>query len=926
MSDVKTGVLEVVDGLARELGTRPPQGVSLEDSLDRDLGLGSLERVELHYRLEHAFGVHLPDETVFEAQTPRSLVEAIQSSTAQALEAVPAPLPPVGAGVAAPVTARTLVEVLRWQAERAPDRVHVFLREEDGRETPITYASLWQRATEFATSLQQRHVRPGDRVALMLRTEPAFFAAFFGVLLAGATPVPIYPPFRLDRVEEYVRRQLRILTNAGPSLLVTFRDAERLAALLARRVPSVRGVLAAEQVEAGAGQGAMPPRMAEAPALIQYTSGSTGDPKGVVLSHANLLANIRAIGDALGIGPDDVGVSWLPLYHDMGLIGVWLGSLYHGIPTVIMSPLAFLARPARWLRALHAHRGTISPAPNFAFDLCVKRIEDEEIAGMDLGSWRLALNGSEPVSPETIERFTRRFEPYGFRRRAMTPVYGLAESAVGLTVTPPERGPRVDAVSRQRFQREHRAEPAPATEAAPLRFVGCGNPLPGHEVRIVDDGGRPVDERVEGHVQFRGPSVMRGYYRNPGATRAAVRDGWVDSGDLGYIADREVFVTGRQKDIVIKAGRNLHPQEVEELVGDVHGVRKGCVAAFGVADPAIGTERLVVVAESRETTSRGIDRIRVAVREAVVTALGVPPDVVVVAPPGSVLKTPSGKVRRAATRDVYLAGRLSRRVSRQAQWARVLIADAVARARDAGATVGGLLFTGWALLVLSIATPILWLLVAIAARGAAVHRLTGRWANVVLHVSGYSLRVEGLEHVRERAPVILTPNHASYLDALVLLAAIPLDFRFVAKRELTGTPLIGTIIRKAGHPTVTRTDLGRSAGESERVTALLRGGTSLCLFPEGTFDREPGLLPFRLGAFKAAVDTGCPVVPVTVLGTREALPAGTWLPRHHPITVRIGEPILASQQTWREIVRMRDRTRAAIEDAMNAGGDLDTAG
>jgi acyl-CoA synthetase (AMP-forming)/AMP-acid ligase II len=453
------------------------------------------------------------------------------------------------------------------------------LQREDGQEQIITHGALWEGAAAIAAGLREHGVRPGESVALMLRTEEAFFSAFCGVLLVGAVPVPLYPPFRPSRLEEYVSRQVGILRNAEARLLVTFPEAERLAGIFRARVPSLRAVITVEQVAIPGTPTTATQWAAEAPALIQYTSGSTGDPKGV------LLANIRAIGEALAIGPDDVAVSWLPLYHDMGLIGAWLGSLYHGIPVVILSPLAFLARPARWLWALHRHRGTLSPAPNFAFDLCVTRIRDADLDGLDLSSWRLALNGSEAVSADTIERFTRRFAPYGFRPEAMCPVYGLAEASVGLTMSPPGQPPRVDRVSRDVFTETRTAATASGEETAPLRFASCGRPLPGHAVRIVGPDGRPLGERTEGGLEFRGPSVTAGYFRNPQVTAAVLHDGWMDSGDLGYWAEGELFITGRRKDMIKKAGRNLYPQEIEEMVGDLPGIRKGCVAAFGLADP-----------------------------------------------------------------------------------------------------------------------------------------------------------------------------------------------------------------------------------------------------------------------------------------------------------------------------------------------------
>ena len=906
-------VLAIVSTLVDELGGRPgDRPVGLDDRLDRDLGIGSLERVELLLRLEQRFGVRLPDPVMADAVSPRDLVAAVRGAGPTPPEAPVPAAPPLGEAAPPPVAARSLVSVLAYHAEATPERAHVLLREEDGRERPITYGALWHRARAVAAGLRDRKLGPGDTVAIMLRTEAAFFDAFFGVLLAGAVPVPVYPPFRRDLIEDYARRQVGILTNAGARAIVTFPEAVRVAALLRSRAASMRHIVTvadlgeteATSIAAG-GPGA--------PALIQYTSGSTGAPKGVLLSHANLLANIRAIGEAIQVRPDDVAVSWLPLYHDMGLIGSWLGALYFGIPIAILSPLAFLARPARWLHAIHAHRATVSAAPNFGFDLCARRIGDEEIRGLDLSSWRLAMNGSEPVSPETIERFGRRFGPYGFRPRAMCPVYGLAEASVALTIPAPGAGPRVDTIARQAFQQAGRAVPAASGEPAPLQLVSCGPPLPGHQVRVVDRGGRPLGERVEGRIEFRGPSVTEGYWRNPAATRAALRDGWMDSGDLGYWADGELFVSGRVKDLIKKAGRNLYPQEVEDIVGDIPGIRKGCVAAFGVHDPDVGTERLVVVAETRAHEPAERLRLREAVMDRVVVALGVPADVVVIADPHAVLKTSSGKVRRGATRAAYLDGVMGRPGRRIAvQWARLLTGALGARLRQAAAWLPALARAAYLGALLLLTLPPLWLAVLLAPTGPIADRASRRWCRLILALSGCALRLEGEEHLTTAGPVILAANHASYLDVVVLLAALPLPFRFVAKRELGRAPVVGRVIRKVGHLMVERGQASRSVADAERVTRALRTGRSVLVFPEGTFARPPGILPFRLGGFKAAVDTGCPVIPVTIRGAREILPAEEWLPRPGPITVAVSPPVRHDADGWPAMVRLRDRVRAEI--------------
>lgn len=905
-------VLAIVSSLVGELGGRAARAAALHDSLDRDLGISSLERVELLLRLERAFGVRLADSVMAEAATPKELVSAILRAAPAAPEAAPSPLAPTTPGAQAPASARTLGDVLRWHAGRTPDRVHIRLRRDDGTETEITYGELLAGSNAVSAGLQTLGVKAGHPVALMLRTEQAFFETFFGALLCGAVPVPLYPPFRVDELVQYTRRQQAILRNADTRVLVTFAEAERLTTLIRTEAPSLQTITTVERLRAGPADAVDVVSSPDDPALIQYTSGSTGDPKGVLLTQSNILANIRAIGEAIAIRSSDVCVSWLPLYHDMGLIGAWLGSLYYGVPIAVMSPLAFLSRPARWLRTIHAHHGTISPAPNFAFDLAVRKIADDELEGLDLSSWRLALNGSEVVSPETIDRFTRRFAPYGFKTEAMCPVYGLAESSVGLTMSPLGRAPRVDRVAREPFERARTLQLADAAEPRPLQFVSCGRPVPDHDVRIADGSGHELGERVEGHIQFRGPSVTRGYFRNPDATRAVLQDSWLDSGDLGYWADGELFITGRQKDVIIQAGRNIHAQEVEDLVATVAGIRKGRVAAFGVHDPARGTERLVVVAETKDRDPTRRQALRQALMDRVVSGIGVPPDVVVIVNPGAVLKTPSGKIRRSATRDAYLNNTLGERTSVARQWGRLLLAALRAQTERAARQIGRFFYTIYVLVVLSVVLPVTWLYVLLCPAGRHADRAAKRSSRIALTVCGVRMRVEGRENLNGIRSGILVANHASYVDPIVLMRAIPSDFHFVAKRRLADYPLIGTVIRKAGHSTIERARVAQQLAGAEDIAKLLRDDALLLVFPEGTFVRSPGLLPFRLGAFKAAVETGRPVIPIAIRGTREILPDGAGLIRADPVVVTIGAPLHPAAEGWPEMVRLRDLARDEI--------------
>jgi 1-acyl-sn-glycerol-3-phosphate acyltransferase len=392
----------------------------------------------------------------------------------------------------------------------------------------------------------------------------------------------------------------------------------------------------------------------------------------------------------------------------------------------------------------------------------------------------------------------------------------------------------------------------------------------------------------------------------------------MDSGDLGYSAEGELFITGRRKDIIIKAGRNLYPQELEEAVGDVLGIRKGCVAAFGVSDPEIGTERLVVVAETRQASAGDRARLREAVVDRVVAAVGVPPDTVVLVDPGAVLKTSSGKIRRSATRDAYVSGHLgARRPSVPTQMARLVTQDLAGRAWRTVVRVARLGYAAYVGAVVLLTLPIFWGLLLTVRDARSTDRLVRRWCRLLLRGAAIPIHLEGTEHLVEATPAVLVANHGSYLDAVALMAALPIEFRFVAKRELLSTPVIGTIIRKAGHLTVERFDLSRSVADAERVIEALRGGTSLLMFPEGTFLSSPRLLPFRLGAFKAAVDVQCPVLPVAIRGTREILPADTWLPRPGAITVVVGAPIQPEEAGWRAMVRLRDVARTEIARAVD---------
>jgi 1-acyl-sn-glycerol-3-phosphate acyltransferase len=906
----------VVEGLVRELHPRGGRPEVVPGSrIERDLGIDSLGRTELVLRIEQAFRVRLPARTVGEAETVEDLLVALDAAGPAPAEAAPVETVRTARPSGSPPgAARTLIDVLEWHAARHPDRIHLTVLQDEA--TPLgslTCSALLQRAQAVGRGLVARDVMPGDRVALMLPTGVDFFAAWFGILYAGGVPVPIYPPLRPAQIEDHLRRQRGILENAGAVLLLTVPEGRRLAALLRGLVGSLRAVASVEEIAADARDLALPPPpAADRMALIQYTSGSTGDPKGVVLTHANLLANIRAMGAVMEADSRDVFVSWLPLYHDMGLIGAWLGSLYYGAELYVMSPLSFLVRPQSWLRAIHRYRATLSAAPNFAFELCLAKVSDEDLEGLDLSSLRMLANGAEPVSAQALRHFTERFGPYGLSAAAMTPVYGLAEGSLGLSFPPPGRGPVVDRIDRERLTRDGVAEPAPPDAPNALELVGCGYPLPGHEVRIVDAGGRELPERHEGRLEFRGPSATSGYFNNPGATGALIRDGWLASGDLAYTAGGEVFITGRTKDIIIRAGRHLHPQEVEEAIAAVPGIRKGGIAVFGVTDRRSGTERVVVLAETRETGPAARSALEARVRDVVLDTAGTPPDEIVLAPPRSVPKTSSGKIRRSTAKQLYERGRLGRR-ERRLWWQVVRLAAAGLwpRAVRLFRRLRELAYAVWWWGVIAGAVALALLAVVLLPRRAWRWRALRGLGRGAFALVGAPVRVRDLDRIPPSGAVLVF-NHSSYLDACVLAAALPGEPALVAKRDLPIPAVLVPLLRRLGTPFVERYDVAGSVTDAGALVAVAREGRPVVIFPEGTFTRRVGLAGFYLGAFKVAAEAGVPVLPGVIRGTRTMLRGDQWFPRHAPLAVELGAAIPPAGTDFASLVRVRDAAREVI--------------
>jgi acyl carrier protein len=920
-------LLQIVATMLHELRPNAPgRVVRLDDSIERDLGLDSLSRVELMARVERDFGVRLPERLASAARTPGDLLHALADaqpgSLAPSASLGQATPPAHAAGL--PDNATTIIEAYQWHLDRHPGREHISLIDGDAVLESMSYERLWTDAREVAAGLVDAGIRRGDTLALMLPTGSDFFRAFIAALQIGAVPVPMYPPLRWSEIEEHVRGRAAILANSQASMLLTVPEAMWVGELVRAGTPHLHTVTSVDRLRRPHRPQDPTESRRDAIAMLQYTSGSTGDPKGVILTHDNLLANIRVMGRAAAATSTDRFMSWLPLYHDMGLIGAWLATMYHAVPLVLMSPAAFLARPSRWLWAIHHHRATLSAGPNFAYEIAASKIANEELTGLDLRSWRLAFNGAEPVRAATLDRFAARFAPYGFDRKALTPVYGLAESALALAFPPLHRGPLVDRIDPRVLARDRVAVPLYAGASGALDVVSCGRPLPDHELRVVDEAGREMPSRHEGRVEFRGPSATAGYYRNPAGTAKLFHGEWLDTGDVGYIADGELFLTSRAKDLIKRGGHTLHPYDLEAAVGDIPGIRKGCVAVFGATDRASGTERVIVVAETsrHEPADRSALRDRIMALSAI--HLNAPADEVILVAPRTVLKTSSGKIRRAASRDLYERGLLeARRAAIWQQLARLTvraIATRLHRAELASLRAGYGIYSWLVFGVLALGG---FLAIALLPGGHARYRVVHRTARTLLRLLRVPISVQGLEHLQAGKPMMLVVNHASYVDAIVVVAVVAATAHFAAKREFAHAPLLGFVLSRLGTYFLERGDPTQGVEDMRQVAAALRNGETIVMFPEGTFSRAPGLAPFRLGAFVASAQTGVPVVPIALRGTRSVLRDQRALPARCPVEVSVLSPISPCGQGWSDAVRLRDQARAAI---LRACGEPDLAG
>ena len=516
----------------------------------------------------------------------------------------------------------------------------------------LSWSELHDEARAVAANLQARGVRSGSHLSVLAPTSRALVTFMQATWLAGATLIVLPLPMRLGSLEEFTLQTRARVRNADTDLLVIDADL----APFVEADPSDPTTVVLQDLLGGDSSGYVRPDVApDDLAILQFTSGSTAEPKGVMIPHRIICANHDAMIERANLTDADVLISWLPLYHDMGLVGLLLLGMANGVDLVLGAPQDFLADPGRWMAWIHTYRGTATAGPNFSWVLAARALRRRKET-LDLSSLRIGLNGAEPVDPATVRDYIDAGARHGLRPGAVFPAFGMAEVAIGGTFPDPMAGLRTDAVDAAVLEAEGRAEPVPPSHETARELVKLGRVLGGMDLRIVDPAGVVLPERIVGELQIRGTSVTPGYYRNDAATQELFDDGWLRTGDLAYLVDGDLVICGRMKDLIIVGGRNVHPQDIERVVGDVEGVRAGNVIAFGV-EGRHGKEGVVVVAESKTGDPAALaDAVSVRVRE----AIGLPVRDVVLVAAGTLPKTSSGKLQRALCRQRYVADELSR--------------------------------------------------------------------------------------------------------------------------------------------------------------------------------------------------------------------------------------------------------------------------
>ncbi|MCO4743969.1 MAG: fatty acyl-AMP ligase [Proteobacteria bacterium] len=556
---------------------------------------------------------------------------------------------------------RTIAEAIANVGEAWPENGFVF-QDSKGEEKRYDFPDVEKETARRAAGLQSLGLEKGDRFGLIVIEPEDFVLDFLAALRVGVLPVPLYPPMSMGSLDAYSDRTARILETSKAKVLVASEKLQNVLWNLVDRVSTLEKLVRAEELGKDAGTPVYPEIGPDDLAFLQYTSGSTSDPKGVMVTHGSLIANVNGIMGPSGLDMDpavDKGASWLPLYHDMGLIGFVIAPIVWGVEVVFIPTMRFIRRPRVWMDTIHRHRSTATFAPNFAYALITRRCKEADLSKWDLSCLKACGCGAEPIHPDTMRAFTETFtKGANLPETAVLPAYGMAEATLAIAIKNVSEPMRTIVVDAQAFEDDGIAKAPETDDTVILEHVLCGAPFPGHEVACFTDDVRLADG-VEGELCVKGPSVTPGYFDNDEATASTFRNGWLHTGDLGYIVDGEVVITGRLKDLIIFNGRNIHPQSVEWVAAEVDGVRKGNAVAF--SRPGANSEELIVAVETRASDT---DALTTEIKHAVQREMSLSITQVVCLKPGTLSKTSSGKLQRRKTRQQFLNGTLGAEGSR----------------------------------------------------------------------------------------------------------------------------------------------------------------------------------------------------------------------------------------------------------------------
>ena len=558
---------------------------------------------------------------------------------------------------------QTFSNLLQGHFDTTPDRVCVTLLHAGQPDRPVTYRELIHGSERYASALAAQGIQPGEVVLLILHHGIDLLFAYFGAVLRGA--VPSVMPFLTEKLlpERYRADLAALVSVTRPATVITYREFEpEVRAALKPGEDSVRALIVSDQVDIASLSGDSNPidfaclggmqRKPDDMALLQHSSGTTGLQKGVALSHGAVYHQLTSYAGTIRLSREDVFVSWLPLYHDMGLIACWLMPILMGNPLVLLSPFDWIRAPYRLMQAVSKHKGTLSWLPNFAYNFCAQKVRDRDLEGVDLSTWRLISNCSEPVRWESHQVFYERFKNHGLRYETLATCYAMAENVFAVTQGGVDSPVVFEEVDRESLQEKKLARPAQEGDAA-IRMLGCGKVIPGTSIRIVDSRGHALPARHVGEVAIQSDCMLTGYYNRPDATEKAFLNGWYLTGDYGYLVEGELYITGRKKDLIIVGGKNIYPQDLELLAYTVPGVHAGRASAFGIFNETNGTEDVVLVAEADESPDEW-EKIADGIRAAVTRGSAVALRYVHIVGRHWLVKTSSGKVARSANREKFL--------------------------------------------------------------------------------------------------------------------------------------------------------------------------------------------------------------------------------------------------------------------------------